>query len=141
VPAMTPEDALQEAIREAGGRSALARELQVSKQAAQEWKTAPVRHVLEIERLTGVERSALRPDVYPPAKTPKTKAIESYFERYERVRADFVDTFKEVGPKLGVNEEAIKHLVAYIDLFEVAFKNAGKAKPTHRRRKKALRSK
>jgi DNA-binding transcriptional regulator YdaS (Cro superfamily) len=53
------------AIRRAGTQTALARELRISKQAVQLWRTAPVKHVLKIERLTGVSRHNLRPDIYP----------------------------------------------------------------------------
>jgi hypothetical protein len=62
---VTPRKALQEAIRHAGSQAALAKSLGVSKQAVQVWEIAPVRHVLKIEKLTGIPRRTLRPDVYP----------------------------------------------------------------------------
>jgi len=60
-----PPDPLKHAVASVGGQAALARQLGVSRQAVQHWKTAPVRHVLRIEELTGVSRHDLRPDVYP----------------------------------------------------------------------------
>jgi DNA-binding transcriptional regulator YdaS (Cro superfamily) len=60
------DEALQEAIRRAGGVVALARALGVSHQAVSQWKQAPPRQAAAIERVTGVSRSALRPDSYPP---------------------------------------------------------------------------
>lgn len=53
------------ALRKAGGRTALAKKLGISPQAISQWKEIPVLRVLEIERITGVSRHDLRPDVYP----------------------------------------------------------------------------
>jgi DNA-binding transcriptional regulator YdaS (Cro superfamily) len=61
---MTPEEALQEAIRIAGGQSALGRELGVTQQAVFQWKQAPPQHVITIEDLTGISRDLLRPDIF-----------------------------------------------------------------------------
>jgi DNA-binding transcriptional regulator YdaS (Cro superfamily) len=63
---MPNEDkALREAISRAGGQHALARALGIAQPAVAQWRKAPVLRVLEIERLTGVSRHDLRPDVYP----------------------------------------------------------------------------
>jgi DNA-binding transcriptional regulator YdaS (Cro superfamily) len=59
------ENALREAIRRVGGLAALARQLGISPQAVQQWRIAPAVRTLEIERLTGVSRYELRPDLYP----------------------------------------------------------------------------
>jgi len=59
------ERALRQAVAAAGGPSALARRLGVSPQAVVQWRECPVRRVLDVERLSGVSRSELRPDVYP----------------------------------------------------------------------------
>lgn len=58
--------ALLEAIDIAGGPAALGAALGISGQAISQWDQAPVIRVLEIERITGVSRHALRPDIYPP---------------------------------------------------------------------------
>jgi hypothetical protein len=64
----TPEaamlEAMHEAIRRVGGLTALGRALGTSPQAVFQWKKAPAVRVLEIERLSGVSRYELRPDVY-----------------------------------------------------------------------------
>jgi len=60
-----PPDPLEQALASVGGKAALARQLGVSRQAVQAWKATPVRHVLQIEKITGVSRHDLRPDVYP----------------------------------------------------------------------------
>lgn len=63
---MPNEDkALREALNRIGGQRAMARALGIAHQAVSKWQKVPVLRVLEIERLTGVSRSALRPDVYP----------------------------------------------------------------------------
>jgi DNA-binding transcriptional regulator YdaS (Cro superfamily) len=63
---MTPEEWLREAIRQVGGYSALAKELGLTKQAIAQWILAPAKHVMVIERLTGIHREDLRPDVFEP---------------------------------------------------------------------------
>lgn len=62
------DEPLREAIELAGGPVALGRALGVTSQAIAQWKQAPPKRVLEIERVTGVSRHRLRPDIYgPPA--------------------------------------------------------------------------
>ena len=60
-----PADALRQAIRKLGGYTALARELGVSRPAVAQWRQVPALRVLAVERLTGVSRHELRPDLYP----------------------------------------------------------------------------
>lgn len=62
------------ALKKAGGRVALARKLSISPQAISQWKQIPVHRVLEIERVTGVSRSDLRPDIYPPQDESRSAA-------------------------------------------------------------------
>ena len=55
-------------IKEAGGQSELARRLKIRQQSVQEWVTrgrVPAERVLEIERVTGISRHQIRPDIYP----------------------------------------------------------------------------
>ncbi|KEY58471.1 YdaS family helix-turn-helix protein [Serratia sp. DD3] len=72
---MTPEQtALQEAIRIAGGQSELARKLSsddsgpVKQQQVWNWlhreKKPPVKHAVLIEKLTGISKEKLRPDIF-----------------------------------------------------------------------------
>jgi DNA-binding transcriptional regulator YdaS (Cro superfamily) len=62
-----PRDkALQDAIKQVGGTRALARLLRIAPQAIVQWERVPAVRVLEIERLAGVPRHRLRPDIYPP---------------------------------------------------------------------------
>lgn len=46
----------------------LALRLGISAQAVCQWRSIPVRRVLDVERVTGVPREELRPDVYPPSE-------------------------------------------------------------------------
>ena len=58
------------AAKAAGGQSALARLLKVTPQAVQKMCASgrvPAERVLEIEKVTGVSRHELRPDIYPQA--------------------------------------------------------------------------
>jgi DNA-binding transcriptional regulator YdaS (Cro superfamily) len=66
-------EALQRAVKRAGGVTALSVMLDVSQPTVSNWiarnqvPVDPVNHVLAIEELTGVKRHELRPDVYPTA--------------------------------------------------------------------------
>jgi DNA-binding transcriptional regulator YdaS (Cro superfamily) len=56
------------AINAVGGMRPLARLLGISAPSVWEWRhrgQIPVTRVLQIERLTGVSRHVLRPDIYP----------------------------------------------------------------------------
>lgn len=55
--------ALKRAIKRAGGISALAHSLKISPQSVSEWPEPPLERVVAIERLTGVSRFELRPDL------------------------------------------------------------------------------
>jgi len=55
---------LRAAARAAGSYTLLARMLRINRSAISGWTTIPARHVLRIERLTGVRREKLRPDLY-----------------------------------------------------------------------------
>jgi DNA-binding transcriptional regulator YdaS (Cro superfamily) len=57
---------LETAIKKAGGVRALARLLGINASAISRWTEVPARHIISIERLTGVPREVLRPDLYPP---------------------------------------------------------------------------
>ena len=65
---MPKDKALREAIRVVGGTRALARELGIDHAAISRWEfRGRTVRVLEIERITGISRYRLRPDVYGPA--------------------------------------------------------------------------
>ncbi len=60
-------EALKIAKTKTGGAAGLARALgMITPQAVSQWRRVPVGRVLEVERVTGISRSELRPDVYPP---------------------------------------------------------------------------
>lgn len=64
----TPElDALRRAIATAGGPAKLAAALDLHRSAPSFWLRTrlPPRKVLDVERVTGVPRHELRPDIYP----------------------------------------------------------------------------
>jgi DNA-binding transcriptional regulator YdaS (Cro superfamily) len=61
-------EVLERAIRAAGGLDGLANPLGISKQAVSQWDEVPPLRVLAVERVSGVPRSELRPDLYPAAE-------------------------------------------------------------------------
>ena len=69
---MTPQPALQKAIATLGGQVKLADAIQTSQQNVSNWlrtgKVAPDKVIL-IEKVTGVSRYELRPDIYPPEES------------------------------------------------------------------------
>lgn len=59
---------LAQAKAAAGGSAGLARALGgITSQAVSQWRQVPPERVLDVERVTGVPRQELRPDLYPPA--------------------------------------------------------------------------
>lgn len=61
---MAKSEGLQQAITAAGSMRKLAIRLGISPQAVSYWDDVPAHHILAIERITGVDRSVLRPDLY-----------------------------------------------------------------------------
>lgn len=65
--------ALQKAKEIAGGAAGLARAItqetgeDISSQAVSQWAEVPPRRVLVVEKITGISRHELRPDIYGPA--------------------------------------------------------------------------
>ncbi len=59
------KQALKRAIEAAGGLAALAAPLGISAQAVSQWDEVPPRRVLAVEKVSGVSRHELRPDLYP----------------------------------------------------------------------------
>lgn len=59
---------IEKAVQVSGSQSALARSVNVTPQAVQQWvKSGRVSHkkVIAVEAATGVSREELRPDMYP----------------------------------------------------------------------------
>ncbi|NLS02299.1 helix-turn-helix domain-containing protein [Rhizobium sp. P32RR-XVIII] len=58
-------DALIEARLAAGGSSAIARSLgHLTPQAVLQWRAVPADRVLDVEKISGISRYRLRPDVF-----------------------------------------------------------------------------
>ena len=55
------------AAEKAGGVVALARELGIKHTAMYSWKRVPAERVLDIERVSGISRHELRPDIFGKA--------------------------------------------------------------------------
>ena len=59
-----PAIVLEAALR-IGGLSELARKLGIRHTAFYRWAEVPAKRVLKIEKITGISRHELRPDLYP----------------------------------------------------------------------------
>ncbi len=59
---------LMHAAQKVGGMTQLAAKLGGARQALYQWTRIPADRVVEIERLTGVPRRELRPDLYEAAQ-------------------------------------------------------------------------
>jgi DNA-binding transcriptional regulator YdaS (Cro superfamily) len=55
------------AIDQAGGTIAVGKALGITRQAVEQWKVVPPERVLSVERISGISRYELRPDIYGPA--------------------------------------------------------------------------
>lgn len=65
--------ALNEARTAAGGSSAIARALGLTPQAVLQWRAVPAERVLDVEKISGVSRYRLRPDVF--GDSPPQEAV------------------------------------------------------------------
>lgn len=64
-----PSPALKLAIDAAGGRWRLAQDIGISWPAIRKWADIPsAERAMQIEKLYGIPRSQLRPDVFPPER-------------------------------------------------------------------------
>jgi DNA-binding transcriptional regulator YdaS (Cro superfamily) len=63
-PPVEISDGLRQAFEKMGGPSALARALGMTPQAISEWRRVPADRLVQIEAVTGVDRTVLRPDLY-----------------------------------------------------------------------------
>jgi TorA maturation chaperone TorD len=70
---------LDEAIRAAGGVGALARKIGISQPSLSNWNRIPAERVLSVESATGIDRTALRPDLYggPSAATGAVDEVDT----------------------------------------------------------------
>jgi DNA-binding transcriptional regulator YdaS (Cro superfamily) len=66
--AMSRPSPIELASAAVGNKSELARRLGVKVQSIQQWKRIPAERVLDVERITGIPRHKLRPDLYPAAR-------------------------------------------------------------------------
>lgn len=60
------DKALQLILKPKGAAKRIADELRISEQAVGQWPRVPAARVLDVERITGVPRHFIRPDLYPP---------------------------------------------------------------------------
>jgi DNA-binding transcriptional regulator YdaS (Cro superfamily) len=73
------------AISVAGSMTALAEQLGITPQAVARWRNVPAGRCLEVERLTGISRHHLRPDIYGPE--PKRRPLRRARKPEPRVAA------------------------------------------------------
>jgi DNA-binding transcriptional regulator YdaS (Cro superfamily) len=64
---MNTQTGVELAIKAAGNASELARLLGIKVQSIQQWRHIPAKRLLDVERVTGVPRADLRPDLFKAA--------------------------------------------------------------------------
>lgn len=71
------EQGLEQAIKAVGGVGALARALGISQPSVSNWSRVPPERVIEIERVSGIGRHLLRPDLYPETRSTIALAMDA----------------------------------------------------------------
>ena len=84
---MERDPGLEEAVRAMGGIGALARGLGITQPSVSTWRHIPAARVLEVEALTGISRTVLRPDLYARAGQPRRGGRRRRGGALDRVRA------------------------------------------------------
>lgn len=65
------DEGLKKSIAAAGSQENLAQPLGTTQATVSRWKRVPAEHVLLIEKLFGLPRWEIRPDLYPPQEFNK----------------------------------------------------------------------
>ena len=55
---------IEQIIRAGGGVVALSKKLRITKGAVSQWHRVPVNRVFDVEKITGIPRSQIRPDIF-----------------------------------------------------------------------------
>jgi len=63
--------------KKVGGLTRLAKQLGISHQSFYSWSQVPADRCLEFERVTGISRHKLRPDIYGPEPMRQRKEMRS----------------------------------------------------------------
>lgn len=71
------EQGLEQAIKAVGGVGALARALGISQPSVSNWSRVPPERVIEVERVSGIGRHLLRPDLYPETRSTIALAMDA----------------------------------------------------------------
>lgn len=65
---------IKEIAKSAGGVIALSIALGLSRSAVSQWKRVPIERIRDVERITGIPRHLLRPEVFGTEQPTKPKA-------------------------------------------------------------------
>lgn len=61
---MTNQEIVAYTVKKAGGMNVLAKALGIRYQAIQAWTKIPAERIVAVEKVTGIPREKLRPDLY-----------------------------------------------------------------------------
>lgn len=88
------EYGLEDAIKAVGGVGALARALGISQPSVSNWTRVPPERVIEVERVSGVGRHLLRPDLYPQTQSSIALAMEAALAAKSESEVDEMDRLR-----------------------------------------------
>jgi DNA-binding transcriptional regulator YdaS (Cro superfamily) len=71
---MTPQQILERIIEDAGGITKFSASIGVSRQAVDQWQMIPIKRLAAVEKVTGISRTVLRPDLFEGE--PVMRAVE-----------------------------------------------------------------
>lgn len=68
---------VEQGAQKVGGVTKLADALGIKRPSFYSWKQVPAERVLDFERITGIPRSEIRPDLYPAEDLAPSIAVDS----------------------------------------------------------------
>ncbi|WFU26306.1 Cro/CI family transcriptional regulator [Bradyrhizobium sp. CB1717] len=102
-------ETVKKAARLSGGVTALAEALKINRQAIYQWSRIPAERVIPIERISGISREELRPDLFGPgAPTFSAPGNQAPNDTMARIDGSFLHPIHDTGLSQRPTESSVQ---------------------------------